>query len=175
VYSRRVAKRRPASLNDAEWLEVTNRGKCPRPDFQDRDGRDLPPVDVYDLVVERQLRDLGWRLESLMCAMAKPSTLAQQNGSSSQGVTPGALLSNFSEVWDFLTKPTYLDGSVRTTGTMSLKYTSGKLQVTLTDPTSATYCCQSGESLDDVLLALEIGLKEGTLPWRASGFAKGKK
>jgi len=175
MYNRRVRKRRPASLTDAEWLEVIRRGKLPRQHFRDRDGGEHPPPDVADLVLQRQLDDLVWRLEVLMCAMQRPSMSAGQNGSSLSGVTPGALLSNFSELWDFLTKPSYADGTGRSTGIMSLKCMSGKLQVTLTDPTSSIYCCQSGESLDDVLLALEIGLKEGSLPWRASGFSKGKK
>jgi len=175
MYNRRVMKRRPASLTEQEWLEVWNRGKLPREHFRDRDGRSSPPPDVTDLVLQRQVSDLRWRVEQLCMALAKPMAAGGQNGSSRCAAHPGELLKPFSELWEFLSKEAYSDGSKRMTGTISLKCTSSGISVTLTDPTSATYCCQSGDSLDDVFLALEIGLREGTLPWRPSGFAKAKK
>lgn len=174
-YHRRVVKRRPASLTDSEWSSLFELGKLPRPYFRVRDGGDHPPADVYDLVYARELNDLRWRLEVLCMALVRPNVAASGTPVSSSTLTRGALLIDFSELWGFLTDATYQDGTPRSTGQLSLKLSAGKLQVTLTDPTSSTYCCQSGSSLDDVFLALEIGLKDGSLPWRPSGFSKGKK
>jgi len=47
--------------------------------------------------------------------------------------------------------------------------------VTLTDPSSATYCCLTAETLDDALLAIEMGLADGSAPWRLSTYGKPKK
>ena len=174
-YFKRVVKRRPASLTDKEWLEVVERGKLPRPDMRSVGDQDYPPPDVYDLVHQVELSRLRWRLEMLMCAMLRPEKPANGAGSSSAAVRPGQLLSPFSELWEFLVKPFYGDGTARMTGTLSLKCSSNGLQATLTDPTSGTYCCLTSDNPDDALLALEVGLKEGSLPWRSSGFAKAKK
>lgn len=174
-YQRRVVKRRPASLTDEEWLSLSERGKEPRPYFMPRDGRQVPAVDVWAMLYEKELVSLRRRLEVLCMALLKPSVSHANNGSSSVTVNPGQLLAPFSELWEFLTKPKYADGTTRITGHLSLKCSAGKLQVTLTDQTSGSYCCLTGDSLDDVFLALEIGLKQNSLPWRASGYTKGRK
>jgi hypothetical protein len=129
-------------------------------------------VDVSDLLVQAVLNDLQRRMEALMCAMLRPKTSTSANGSSSSSVSQCELLAPFSELWEFLTKGSYGDGTSRQTGQMSVKLGSGGLQVTLTDPTSATYCCQTATSLQDAFLALEVGLKDGSLAWRPSGYAK---
>jgi len=172
---RRVVKRRPASLSADEWLQLCRRGALPRPDWVPIDDRPYPPVDVYDLVLARNLVDLAWRVEQLMCAMLRPATSTPLNGSSASNVSRCELLSAFSELWEFLTTNKYADGTARLTGQLSVKLVSGGLQVTLTDPTSATYCSLTATSLQDAFLSLEIGLKDGTLAWRASGYAKPKK
>lgn len=174
-YQRRVVKRRSACLTDEEWSTVFSRGKLPSPYFRPRDGCDQPRVDVSDLLYEKQLRDLAWRVERLCMALQKPSTSRSTDGQSSSTAHPGQMLSQFSEIWEFLSRSVYADGSIRTPGTISLKCASAGVQVTLTDPSSSSYCCQTASSLDDAFLALEVGLKEGTLPWRASGYSKGKK
>jgi hypothetical protein len=46
---------------------------------------------------------------------------------------------------------------------------SGGLQMTITDPSSSAYCSRQFPTLDDALLAFEVGLGEGSLQWRASG------
>lgn len=175
MYRRRVVKRRPASLTEEEWLTCIVRGKLPRPGLVARDGDVYPPPDVYDLVMARELDVLRWRLETLCMALTKPLTSQSQNGSSSSGASPGQLLAVFSELWEFLAGKAYSDGTPRQTGQLSLKLSSAGVQVTLTDPTSGTYCCQTAMTLDDVLLALEIGLKEGSLAWRLSGYGKTKR
>jgi len=174
-YWRRVVKRRPASLTESEWLDMVERGKLPRLETPARPGRTWPAVDVSDLVFRRQLDDLSWRLEKLCMAMLRPTVSGPANGSLSSLASQGQLLRDFSELWEFLTGLTYQDGKPRQTGSISLKCFAGKIQVTLTDPSGGCYCCQSSASLDDAFLALEIGLKEGTLPWRPSGYAKEKR
>jgi hypothetical protein len=175
VYQRRVLKKRPASLTDEEWVSVWERGKLPLPERLVDPGYSYPSPDVGDLVLGKQISDLRWRLEQLCMALSKPSTQPSANGESSSIAQPGGLLSQLPELWDFLSRSEYGDGSKRSLGGMSLKLASGGLQVTLTDPTSASYCCLTGATLDDVFLALEIGLKESSLTWRSSSYAKSKK
>jgi len=174
-YHRRVVKRRSACMTDEEWLSVVARGKLPRPDWVPIDDRDYPPPDVDDLVKQKKIMDLKWRLEQLCMALAKPSTSLTANGSSPSGVSRGELLKQYSELWEFLTGAAYSDGTKRQPGCMSVKCTPGGLQVTLTDPSSGSYCCLTAASLDDALLALEMGLAEGSTTWRSSSYAKPKK
>ncbi len=171
-YHRRVVKRRPASLTVEEWLEVVERGKLPRPGLPGIPGQAYPPPDVRDLVDQEILRRLLWRVEEIKCQMLRPTTSTSASGSSGSAVSRCELLTPFSELWEFLTKASYSDGTPRATGQISLKLASGGIQVTLTDPTSATYCCQTASSLQDAFLALEIGLKDGSLGWRPSGYAR---
>jgi len=175
MYERPVRKRRTAFFADPIWVEVFERGKQPRPDLEYLDGQTFPPPDVRDLLVQAQLNDLLWRLEALMCAMLRPRTLMSANGQSASSVSQCELLAPFSELWEFLTKGSYGDGTSRATGQMSVKLGSGGLQVTLMDPTSATYCCLTATSLQDAFLGLEVGLKDGSLAWRPSGYAKEQK
>jgi len=175
MYERRVLKRRPASLTDEEWLQAWERGKLPREPMRPRDGRATPPVDVSELVYSRQLRDLAWRVEVLCMALVKPSTSPAANGTSGSAVSRGELLKQYSELWEFLTGRAYSDGSSRTPGCMSVKCSPGGLQVTLTDPSSGSYCCLTAATLDDALLALEMGLADGSAPWRQSTYSKPRK
>jgi hypothetical protein len=174
-YYRRVVKRRPASLTDEEWLLVVERGKLPRPTLVSVDDRYYPPVDVYDLVLARELEDLRWRTEQLCMAMQEPTVTRKGEGSSSSSAIRGELLSHFSELWAFLSGTTYASGKPRLTGSLSVSLASDGVKVTLTDPTSGTYCTRVGNSLDDVLMQLEIGLADATLKFLPSSFAKQKK
>lgn len=170
-----VVEKRTAGGAEPTWLEVFERGKLPRDDRLFADGRDLPAVDVSSLVDAQRLERLSWRVRVLWMALQKPSTSSSTNGQSLSEAQAGQILSPFSELWDFLSRPKYSDGSPRETGTISLRWWSGQLQVTLTDPTSCSYCCQASPTLDDAFLALEIGLKEGNLPWRKSSYGKVRK
>jgi len=175
MYNRPVRKKRSAFFDDLSWVEVFERGKRPRPDAPRVDAHSYPPPDVYDLVLSVELTDLKRRLEVLCVALTKPNVESKAPVSSSSSLSPGQLLSGFAEIWEFLTKPTYRDGSQRHLGKVSLAVSSGGLQVTLTDVTSNSYCCVTAASLDDAFLALEVGLKDGNLPWRASSYDQGKK
>lgn len=175
VYHRRVVKRRPASLTDAEWLQVVERGKLPRSDHPDYVPGVPPAVDVYDCLYQAELTRLRWRLESLCMALSKPSVNGPSPGQSSATVAPGKMLADYSGIWEFLTSTSYADGTSRKPGSLSLRLTSGSLQVTLTDPSTGTYCCRSGPTLDDCLMALEMAFLDNSLGWRESGYAKPRK
>ncbi len=168
-------KKRTAFRDDGERLEVFERGKLPRGYFTARDGRNVPSPDVRDLVDVQLLDKLRWRLRKLCMTFLKPASLSKGTGSSCAVVSPGSLLSAFSEVWGFLTSTQYGDGAKREPGCISLKCSSNGLQVTLTDSTSGSFCCLTGNSLDDLFLNLEIGLKENSLPWRTSSYGKSRK
>jgi len=175
VYFRRVVKRRPATLTDEEWLQVVERGKRPRPDRLSDGGERYPAPDVYDLVLQVELDRLRYRLETLCMAMREPTVSRKGEGSSTSSASQGELLSQFSELWAFLSGTTYASGKPRQTGSLSLSLAADGVKVTLTDHTSGTYCTRVGNSLDGVFLQLEIGLADGTLTFLPSSFTKGKK
>lgn len=174
-YFKRVVKRRPASMTEDEWLQVVERGKLPRPDFRSIDDREYPPPDVTDLVMFAELDRLRWRLESLRLALQEPTVTRKGDRSSTSNVRIGELLSQFSTVWEFLTATSYGSGRKRQTGRLSLSLASDGLKVTLTDDTMGVYCTRVGETLEDALLTLELALKDGSLVWAPSSFAKAKK
>ena len=174
-YFRRVVKRRPASLTEEEWLQTFERGKLPRPYFRARDGRSCPPPDVYDLVYARELSQLKWRLEALCMAMQEPVVAKKGQGSSSSLARVGQLLLPYSALWEFLSGSTYASGKPRLTGHLSLRSDAEGLKVTLTDPSTHSYCVRTAETLDDALLALEVALEDGTLKWLPSSFNSSKK
>lgn len=175
MYSRPVRKRRIAFFDDPAWVQVSERGKLPRPPLLPVGSEQYPPPDVRDLVMARQLADLLWRVEALCVALTKPMANGKSSGASSCTVVPGRLLAEYSNIWEFLSATSWSDGTSRVPGSLSLKLTSGALQVTLTDPSTATYCCRSAPTLEDALLALEMAFLDDSLGWRQSGFAKPKK
>lgn len=108
-------------------------------------------------------------------ALVRP-VVEQENGStlcSTVKIPPW--LSQFPELWEFLSKPSYKDGAARQLGKVSLQLVSTGVQMTLTDPSASAYCCRQARTLDDALLLFEVGLQEGSLAWRASGPPRGKK
>jgi hypothetical protein len=94
---------------------------------------------------------------------------------SSSTASQGQLLSQFSELWEFLSGTTYASGKSRLTGHLSLRLDVEGCKVTLTDPSTHSYCTRVGQSLDDVLLLFEVGLSEGSLKWLPSSFGNGRK
>lgn len=175
MYTRRVRKGRTACLMQDDVDRIMANGRAWSPGQGWVDGVEYPPPDVGELVYHEQLGRLRWRCEDLCQMLKKPSASPRGTPSSSSDVSRGQLLGPFSELWEFLTVPTYADGTLRQVGTLSLKLSSGGFQVTLADPTSATYCCLTAPCLDDAFLAIECGLKDGSLAWRPSGYAKSKK
>lgn len=175
MYLRRVVKRRPACLTEDEWSRLLATRFVDRGYFRDRDGGAHPPADVYDLVFAQELESLRWRLESLCMAMLEPEVRKKGSASSLSSAKMGELLQPFSQLWEFLSGSTYASGKPRQTGHLSLRLTSEGVQVTLTDPTSHSYCTRVAASLDDVLLAIEVALSENSLKWLPSSYGNGKK
>lgn len=175
MYFRRVVKKRPASLTEEEWCKLLSARFVDPGYFQDRDGYASPPVDVDSLLKQRALNDLRWRLERLCMAMVEPSVSKKGTESSSSSAKMGGLLSQFSELWEFLSGTTYASGKKRQTGHLSLRLDAEGVKVTLTDPTSHSYCTRVAETLDDALLLFEVALKDGTLKWLPSSYGNGKK
>ena len=158
-----------------DWVEVFERGKLPRERFQL----------VYDLAdgpaaIDRVLcwwcRDYHPPNEVPACmALTRPVAAKGDGSTSSLTVNMPEWLSQFPEIWEFLSKPLYKDGTPRQLGKVTLSLESGGVRMSLTDPSSCTYCSRQHPSLADALLAFEVGLSDGSLTWRASGPPKGKK
>lgn len=170
VYSRRVVKRRPASLTPEEWDNiVAGRIKWPP-------AGDAGSAEPDDLPADRTI--LCWwcreyhrasEVKGCMGLPMKKATQGNSTSSTSSVLVPG-LLAAFSEIWAFLTATSYPDGSKRRTGRLSLSCESGQLKLSLSDDETAQYICLSSTSLDDALLAAEVGMAEGTLSWRESKY-----
>jgi len=175
MYDRPVRKKRSAFFDNPGWVEVFERGKLPRPDLEVKGDFHYPPVDVHDVLLQAGLNDLRRRLEVLCVALLKPSANGPLSGPSSATVEQGKMLADYSSIWEFLTGTSWSDGTSRKPGSLSLKLMSGSLQATLTDPSTATYCCRSGRSLEECLMSLEMAFLDNSLAWRASEYAKPKK
>lgn len=163
----------PSCMLMDECVKLTALGGKVREYFRDRDGRVLPGV-----VVRRVLcwwcREYHPPEEVEACmAIERPKAVDNGASPSSSTVSPPMWLSQLPQLWEFLSKPSYKDGSPRQLGKISFGLNSAGVQMTLTDPSSATYCSRAYPTFDDALLAFEDGLESGHLTWRASGPPKG--
>lgn len=156
-------------------LDVMQLGGKVRPDFRARDGQDEPAVRVS--------RVLCWwcrlyhppaEVEACMKIPERRAVTGNGTGSCSSALVAGPL-KEFSELWDFLLGSALPDGKKRLPGSLSLKLQSGLLALSLADAETGQYCSLTGESLDDLLTAAELGLGDGSLPWRPSKFNQGKR
>jgi len=157
-----------ASRSGAEDLILMVRGGFPRPDFVSRDGRGRPRV-----LVERVLcwwcREFHSPSEVEHCMKIPDRRAGASNGTgSSSSVLDAGVLMQFSELWAFLMGTDTVTGQSRKSGSLSLKFVSGLLGLTLNDAETSQYCFLQGSRLDDLLLQAELGLSDGSLPWRAS-------
>lgn len=174
-YSKRVVKRRPASLTDAEWLLISERGKLPRPDFRPRDGRESGRV-VVEQVLCCFCRTFHHPSEVEEC-MVLPRKSVDANGSPSSTLKPlgAGLFAEFSEIWAFLTARTHPDGAPRLTGSLSLSCDQDLVKASLTDEETGQYACLTAHDLSDLLTEIELRLSDGSLAWRKSRYAGKKK
>jgi hypothetical protein len=174
-YHRRVVKRRPAGLTDEEWLSLLATRFVSRGYFQPRDGRDVARV-AFDTVLCWWCRSRHSPSEVKSCmALPRKTALAETSESSTSSAMAAGLLSEYSELWAFLTAVTYPDGSKRLTGKISLSCESGQLGLLLTDPETQAYAFLNGKSLTDLLTDAELRLSDGSLSWRASKYpSRGK-
>ncbi len=108
-------------------------------------------------------------------ALERPKPVAENGSTSCLTATMPSWLSQFPELWEFLSKPSYKDGAPRQTGKITLQLCSEGIQMTLTDPSSSAYCCRRYKSLDDALVEIEVALESGMVTWRPSGPPRGKK
>lgn len=172
---KRYVYRCPSCMTVAQCRHLTELGGKVREPFRDRDGGIHPAVRVLDVLCwwcrERHSPD---EVEKCM-AMPRPVAARGEGSTSSSTAKMPPWLSQFPELWEFLSRTSYADGTSRALGKISLGLVSDGIQVTLTDPSSSTYCSRHYPNLDDALLGFEIGLKEQSLTWRASGPPRGKK
>lgn len=175
VYFRRVVKRRPACLTDEEMSALLSAARKWEAHFRARDGADIPPVVPRTvLCMWCRLRHSPAEVDACM-AMARPVPASANASTSSWIARMPPWLGPFPNLWEFLSKACYADGAPRQLGKVSLGLQSDGIQVTLTDPSSSTYCSRHYQSVEDALLGFEIGLGEGSLTWKASGPPKGRK
>ncbi len=167
--------KRTASMSWEEAVYLTALGGKPRPDFARRDYPLLPAVRITRVLCcfcrEYHSPD---EVERCM-AIPRPTVTANGDSSSSWTAKMPTWLSQFPELWEFLSKPFYSDGKPRQLGKISFGLNSSGLQMTLTDPSSSTYCSRNYPTMEDALLAFELGLSEGSLTWRKSSSLKGHK
>jgi hypothetical protein len=174
-YYRRVLKRRPAGLTEAEWLALLSTRFVDRGYFTARDGRDYPPVVVAEVLC-CFCRERHSPAEVLSC-MVLPRKTAAAGGSpssTSRRLAAGPL-TEYSELWAFLTCPTHPDGVSRLTGSLSLSCDVGMLKLSFQDDETGHYACLTGWDLVEMLTEVELRLGDGSLSWRPSRFAKRKK
>jgi len=165
----------PDCMGIAEALHLTAMGGKVRPYFRDRDGRSLPGVEIIRVLC-CFCREYHHPAEVEKCmAIERPVATGNGSASSSSPVKMPTFLKEFPELWEFLEKPSYKDGTPRQPGKISFGLSYGGIQVTLTDPSSSTYCSRNYPSVEDALLSLEVSLGDGSLTWRASGPLKGRK
>jgi len=114
-------------------------------------------------------------VESCM-ALPKKKAGPGNSTSSTSNVLDAGLLTPFSELLAFLTATTFEDGTRRQAGKISLSFESGCWGLSLQDAETQQYAFLEGTSLDDLLLTVELKMKEDRVPWRPSKWApKGKK
>lgn len=134
-----------------------------------------PEADFSDMAMAVRLDHLLWRCEALCMALKRPMVSGDNGAAFGSTARIPPWLTQFPLVWEFLSKGSYEDGTPRQLGKVSFCLVSGGVQMTLTDPTSSTYCSRQHPTLEDALLAFELGLSDGSLLWRLSGPPKGKR
>ncbi len=172
---KRMLDDRSACRSDAELSRLTALGGIPRP-VNWYDGCPVPGRVVVTDILCWWCRSRHSPGEVEKCMALERPVIAEPGGSiSSLTARIPPWLAQFPELWEFLSKPSYKDGTPRQMGKISLSLVSDGIQVTLTDPSTSAYCCRQYKSLDDALLTLEVGLGEGSLTWKASNPPKGRK
>jgi hypothetical protein len=172
---RRVLYECPACMTMAEAYHLKALGGKPREPFRDVNGH-VPPGVVVRSILCWWCRTMHHPDEVDQCmAMQRPKAAVGDGSTSSWIAKMPPWLTQFPEVWEFLSKGSYKDSTPRQLGKVSLCLVADGIQMTLTDPTSCTYCSRHFRTIEDALLGFEIGLGDGSLSWKASGPMKGRK
>jgi len=86
-----------------------------------------------------------------------------------------AVFIRYPSLWTMLASRNYPDGGARQTSTLLFFVDQGCLKACLNDRDQGLQAWASGATVADLLDALERGLEEDTLDWRASGKRVGRK
>lgn len=165
----------PACGGSCHALRMLTLGGKVREPFRDRDGRLEPGVEIRRVLCWwcRTYHDPA---EVTACmALPEKKATAESSTSSTSSVSAPGLLSQFTELWAFLTATSYPDGRSRMTGRISLSFDAGLLGLLLQDDQTGQYAFLNGRGLDDLLLEAETRLADGSLAWRASRFQPRKR
>lgn len=106
--------------------------------------------------------------------LRKPSGPVSGSTAPADTLSPG-VMSCWPLLWEFLITPSYDDGSRRQLPTLMLFLHDGRLTGALNDRDNGRSVFVSGISPNDVLDALEMGLKDDSLVWRPNGKAPQRK
>lgn len=139
------------------------------------DGRSYPSCRQVEQLCFRCLLRRGVDEETLCMALVRPVVVEENGSTSCLTAKMPPWLSQYPELWEFLSKPSYKDGKPRQLGKVSLQLVSTGVQMTLTDPSSSAYCCRQACGLKEAMELFEEGLATSSLVWRRSGPLKGKR
>lgn len=165
-----------ASMSMEEAVRLTELG-----------GRERPPFDMglpqwrAPVVVTRVLcwwcREFHSPAEVLTCMALPRKSATATNGTESTSIvpTPGPL-SQYAELWAFLTATSYPDGAKRRTGRLSLSCDVDLLGLSLVDEETSQYAFLNGRDLTSLLEEAELRLADGSLSFKPSRYnGKGKR
>jgi len=105
-------------------------------------------------------------------ALPRKVASAENSTSSTSSVLDAGLLSQYSELWAFLTAAVFEDGQKRRTGRLSLSCEQGLLGLLLNDEETGQYAFLNGRNLTNLIEEVELRLADGSLSWRPSRFSK---
>ncbi len=136
---------------------------------------DSVPSDKPAVTVGRILcwwcREYHSPAEVVSCmAIPRKVASAESSTSSTSSALVAGPLSQYSELWAFLTAAAYEDGQKRRTGRLSLSCEQGMLGILLNDEETGQYAFLNGRSLEGLLTEVELRLGDGSLSWRPSRF-----
>jgi len=103
-------------------------------------------------------------------ALPRKAAAVSGSGSSTLKSLDAGLLTQYSEIWAFLTAEAYEDGTKRQTGRLSLSFESGLLGLLLTDEGNGQYAFLNGRTVNGLLEEAELRLADGSLSWRPSRY-----
>lgn len=108
-------------------------------------------------------------------ALPRKTVSAEGSGSSTSNALVAGPLSEYSELWAFVTQTAYPDGTKRRTGRLSLSCESGMLGLLLTDDETGQYAFLNGRDVTGLLTEADLRLGDGSLSFRPSRFNGRKK
>lgn len=95
--------------------------------------------------------------------MKRPNTGANGDGNAPP---PGSTLSSLPSLYSYLTESKWDDGQARELATITIFCQDGRWKVFLNDKATNRICCLTGQTVEEVLLSLDEGLRTDDLDWR---------